>query len=311
MKEKITIVVPCYNEKEALAIFIKEINKLTNSMKNIDFELLFVDDGSEDSTIDIIKDFAKNDKRIKYISFSRNFGKEAAMFAGFEHSTGDYVVCIDADLQHPPQLIKKMYEIIKNEGYDCVAAHSIKRQNYSFLRKILTKSFYKIINKISNVEMKQNATDFRLMKRNMVNGILKTSERIRYLKGIFGYVGFKTKWIDYVDNERIAGKTKWNLKKLLKYASDGIISFSPVLPQSILKLGILLFMLTIIYLVIWMSACIIKVSIHNLILLSIFINLLLSSVIMCSLGIIGMYISQIHVEVKNRPHYLVREDNLE
>ena len=225
-KEKISIIVPCYNEEEALPIFYKEINRVSKEMKSVDFEFLFVNDGSRDKTLDILRDLSKKDKRVRFISFSRNFGKEAGMYAGLENATGDYVAIMDADMQDPPEMVKTMYDSIQNEGYDCVALCSPSHEGYSIMRKFFTNCWYKLIGMISSTPQVPGARDFRLMKRKMVDAIISMGEYNRYSKGIFSFVGFNTKWIDYKAPDRVAGETKWNFWKLFKYALEGILAFS-------------------------------------------------------------------------------------
>ena len=224
--EKISIVVPCYNEEKALPYFYKEIDKVSKKMKSLVFELLFVDDGSNDRTLEILKDLSKEDKRVKYLSFSRNFGKESAIYAGLENSTGDYVTLMDADLQDPPELLSKMYNCIKKEGYDSVGTRRVNRIGEPPIRSFFARCFYKIINKISKTEMVDGARDYRLMTRQMVDSIISMKEYNRYSKGLFSFVGFNTKWLEYENVERVAGETKWSFWKLLRYAFDGIIAFS-------------------------------------------------------------------------------------
>lgn len=222
----ISIVVPCFNEQEALPFFYKEFKSLTTKMDHEDFELIFVDDGSRDKTLDTIKDIAKNDTRIKYISFSRNFGKEAAILAGLEHSKGDYVALMDADLQDPPAILPEMYEALTVEGFDSAATRRVTRKGEPPIRSFFARMFYKIMNKISKAELVDGARDYRLMNRRFVDALLSMKEYNRFTKGLFGWVGFKTKWIEYENVERVAGETKWSFWKLLAYAIEGIVAFS-------------------------------------------------------------------------------------
>ena len=225
-KELISIVVPCYNEEESIPIFYKEIDKISKEMNEVNFEFLFINDGSKDKTIDILRDYSKKDKRVRYISFSRNFGKEAGMYAGLSNALGDYVAIMDVDLQDPPEMIKKMYKIIKEEHYDCAALYTNSHEGYNFIRKGLTNIWYKLIDKISDSKQVSGARDFRLMTRQMVDAIVSMKEYNRYTKGMFGFVGFETKWIEYSAPERAAGTSKFNLFKLIKYALEGIVAFS-------------------------------------------------------------------------------------
>lgn len=222
----ISIVVPCFNEQEALPFFYKEFKSLTTKMSYEDFELIFVDDGSRDKTLDTIKDIAKNDTRIKYISFSRNFGKEAAILAGLEHSKGDYVALMDADLQDPPAILPEMYEALTVEGFDSAATRRVTRKGEPPIRSFFARMFYKIMNKISKAELVDGARDYRLMNRRFVDALLSMKEYNRFTKGLFGWVGFKTKWIEFENVERVAGETKWSFWKLLAYAIEGIVAFS-------------------------------------------------------------------------------------
>ena len=213
MSDKISVIVPCYNEQEALPFFFEAIGKIAGKMKqeyNVDYEFVFVDDGSRDRTLEILRDFAKKDERVKYISFSRNFGKESAIYAGLEHVTGDYISMMDADLQDPPELLMEMYQEIKKGEYDCIGTRRVTRKGEPPIRSFFAHCFYKLMNKISKAEIVDGARDFRLMTRQMVNAILDVKEYNRFSKGIFGWVGFKTKWLEYENIERVAGNTKWS-----------------------------------------------------------------------------------------------------
>ena len=308
--KKISIVVPCYNEEEAIPLFYEEINKTSKEIKDYDFEFIFVNDGSKDNSASIMKELAKKDKRVKFIDFSRNFGKEAAMYAGLGLSSGDYITTMDVDLQDPPSLLPEMSKGITEEGYDCVATKSTSRNGYSFLRKTFTRWFYKIIAKISKTEMVAGARDYRLMTRQMVNAIINMKEYNRYSKGLFSFVGFKTKWIEFENQERVAGTTKWNFWKLFSYAIDGIVGFStaPLIISSIIGvLFCLISFIIIIFIVIrtlifgdptsgWPSlACII---------------FFVSGVQLFCIGIIGQYLSKVYLEVKNRPIYIIKDTNI-
>ena len=231
MSDKISVIVPCYNEQEALPFFYEAIGKIAGKMKqeyNVDYEFVFVDDGSRDRTLEILRDFAKKDERVKYISFSRNFGKESAIYAGLEHVTGDYISMMDADLQDPPELLMEMYQEIKKDEYDCIGTRRVTRKGEPPIRSFFAHCFYKLMNKISKAEIVDGARDFRLMTRQMVNAILDVKEYNRFSKGIFGWVGFKTKWLEYENIERVAGNTKWSFWKLFLYSLDGIVAFSTV-----------------------------------------------------------------------------------
>lgn len=306
-KDKISIIVPCYNEEESLPLFYEEINKVSLRMKDVTFEFLFINDGSVDSTLNILKKLAKSDKRVRYISFSRNFGKEAGMYAGLCNAVGDYVAIMDADMQDPPSMIEEMYSSIINEGYDCVALYSSSHDDYSFFRKFFTKCWYKTVDLIFSTKYVPGARDFRLMKRRMVDAVISVGEYNRYTKGIFSFVGFNTKWIDYKAPDRIRGKSKFNLKKLFKYALEGILAFSTAPLVLAAFLGIvfcLIAFLAILIIIIktlvfgdpvsgWPSlACII---------------IFMGGIQLFFLGVIGMYLSKAYLEVKKRPIYIIKE----
>lgn len=307
--EKISVVVSCYNEEKALPLFYKEIERVRKQdFENIvDFEYIFVNDGSKDKTLDIIKQLRAIDDKVRYVSFSRNFGKEAAMFAGLEASTGDYVTLMDADLQDPPALLKQMYDAIINEGYDSVGTRRVTRKGEPPIRSFFARMFYKIINKMSNIEMVDGARDYRLMKRQVVDAILSLKEYNRYSKGLFSFVGFDTKWIEYENVERVAGETKWSFWKLFKYALEGITAFSttPLIFSSIVGLIFcLVAFIAIIFIIVktlvygdptagWPSmACII---------------VFVSGIQLFTIGIIGQYLSKTYLEVKKRPIYIIKE----
>lgn len=307
--KKISVIVPCYNEEEAIGLFYEQINKVINSL-DYKFELIFVNDGSSDNTYNIIKNLADIDKNVKYINFSRNFGKEAAMYAGLELSSGDLVTIMDADLQDPPSLLPEMIDYIDKEGYDCVATKSTSRHGYSFLRKTFTRWFYKIIAKISKTQMVAGARDYRLMSRQMVNAIINMKEYNRYSKGLFSFVGFNTKWIEFENQERVAGSTKWNFWKLFSYALDGIVGFStaPLIISSVMGvIFCLISFVMIIFIIVktlvfgddtsgWPSlACII---------------FFVSGIQLFCLGIMGQYLSKTYLEVKNRPIYIIKDTNI-
>ena len=306
-KEKISIIVPCYNEEEALPIFYKEINRVSKEMKTVDFEFLFINDGSRDKTLDILRDLSKKDKRVRFISFSRNFGKESGMYAGLENATGDYVAIMDADMQDPPEMVKTMYDSIQNEGYDCVALYTKNHKDYSFVRKFFTKCWYKLIGMISSTPQVPGARDFRLMKRKMVDAIISMGEYNRYSKGIFSFVGFNTKWIDYTAPGRVAGVTKWSFWKLFKYALEGILAFSTT-PLILAALVGLIFCLIAFFVIVFI---IVKTIVWgdpvsgwpSLACIVIFVG----GLQLFFFGIMGMYMSKLYLEVKKRPIYIISE----
>ena len=306
--EKISVIVSCYNEQESIPLFYQEIERVRKQdFPNEEFEYIFVNDGSKDDTLEEIKELHKKDDKVKFISFSRNFGKEAAMLAGLDKATGDYVTLMDADLQDPPYLLRQMYDIIKNEDYDCVATRRVTRKGEPPIRSFFARMFYKLINKMSDIEMVDGARDYRLMKRQVANSIISMREYNRYSKGIFTFVGFKTKWLEYENVKRVAGETKWSFWKLVKYAIEGITAFStvPLIMSSIICLLFCLIAFLLILVIIfktlvygdptsgWPSlVCII---------------FLVSGVQLFSLGIIGQYLSKTYLEVKHRPIYIIKE----
>lgn len=309
-KDTISIIVPCYNEEESLVLFYKEFNKCIKKIKNINYELILVNDGSKDKTMEVILKLAKKDKNIKYISFSRNFGKESAMYAGLKNSTGDYVAIMDADLQDPPSLLAEMLETLRNEGYDSVATRRVTRKGEPPIRSFFARLFYKIINKISKADIVDGARDYRLMNRKMVNAIVEMGEYNRFSKGIFGWVGFKTKWLAYENIERVAGETKWNFWKLFLYSLEGIVAFSTV-PLTIASLlGILfIFVSFIVILIIIAKTLIFGDSTSgwpSLVCIIFFV----SGIQLFCLGIIGQYLSKTYLEVKKRPIYIVDKTNI-
>ena len=242
--KKISLVVPCYNEEEVIKIFYNEIQKIKKDFDNVCFEIIFVNDGSRDKTLELMRELSNNDD-VRYVSFSRNFGKEAAMYAGLETSTGDYVAIMDADLQDPPALLKEMYEILESGEYDSVATRRVTRKGEPVIRSFFARLYYKIINKISKTEIVDGARDFRLMTRQMVNAVLEVKEYNRFSKGIFSWVGFRTKWLEYENVERAAGETKWSFWKLFKYSLDGIFSFSTAPLKAIAISGIIFCVLSV------------------------------------------------------------------
>ena len=305
--EKISIIVPCYNEEESMPLFYDEICKTASSFDKVDFEFIFVNDGSRDRTLEIARDLSKKDKRVRYISFSRNFGKEAAMLAGLDHSTGDYVAIMDADLQDPPSMLHEMYEGIKNEGYDCVATRRVSRKGEPPIRSFFAKCYYKLINKISDTEIVDGARDYRLMSRQMVDSILSLKEYNRFSKGIFSWVGYNTKWLEYKNVERVAGTTKWSFWKLFLYSLESIVAFSTV-PLAISSIiGILFFLISMIMIVFIVVRTLTfgdpVAGWPSLVCIIFFV----SGVQLFGIGVIGQYLSKLYLEVKNRPVYIVKE----
>lgn len=306
----LSIVVPCYNEQEALPFFYKEICRVAGEMKashGADFEFIFVDDGSKDDTLSIARGLRRQDKRVRYISFSRNFGKEAGILAGLEAARGDYVAMMDADLQDPPALLPRMLDALLEEDYDCAATRRTTRKGEPPIRSFFARMFYKIINRMSDADIVDGARDYRLMRRRMVDAILALPEYNRFSKGIFGWVGFKTKWLEYVNVERVAGETKWSFWKLFRYSLEGIVAFStaPLALASLMGIAFCALAFVMILFIIartllfgdptsgWPSlVCII---------------FLCSGVQLFCMGVLGQYLAKTYMEVKRRPVYIVRE----
>jgi glycosyltransferase involved in cell wall biosynthesis len=310
---KISVVVPCYNEEKVIDDFYTEtkdiLSGLVNSGKISAFEFVFVNDGSKDMTLDIVKSLSEVDSGVRFISFSRNFGKEAAIFAGLKYSSGDYVVIMDADLQDPPSFIPQMLEVVMTGEYDCAGARRNSRVGEPVIRSLFSRTFYKLMAKISDVEILDGARDFRLMTRRYVDALLDLSERNRFSKGLFPWVGFKTKWFDYENVERKAGDTKWSFWKLFSYSIDGIVSFSnaPLVLVSLLGLLFCLFAFGLL-LYFLLQKLIGGIDIQGYAAM-ICIILFLGGVQLFGIGILGQYIAKIFIEVKKRPLYIVSESS--
>ena len=307
----LSVVVPCYNEQEAMPLFYDEIIKSADKMKSsVEFEIIFVDDGSKDNTLQVARTLSEKDERVKYISFSRNFGKEAAIYAGLEDAKGDFVAIMDVDLQDPPELLVEMYDEIINEGYDCVATRRVSRKGEPPIRSFFARCFYLLINKMSKTEIVDGARDYRLMTKQMVESILSLKEYNRFSKGLFSWVGYKTKWLEYENIERVAGETKWSFGKLFIYSLEGIVAFSTV------PLAIASFAGMILCLVAFVLICVIvaKTLIFgepvkgypSLICAITFIG----GIQLFCIGILGQYLSKTYLETKNRPIYIAKEKKL-
>lgn len=304
---KISLVVPCYNEEQALPFLYDEIKKVANEMPDLEFEFIFINDGSKDKTLAIIKSLQDDDSRVHYVSFSRNFGKEAGIYAGLKAATGDYVALIDADLQDPPSLLKEMYHILTTEDYDCVATCRLDRKGEPALRSFFAKQFYKLINKISDTEIVDGARDFRLMSRQMVDAILDLSEYNRFSKGIFGWVGFNTKWLAYENVERVAGETKWSFIGLFFYSIEGIIAFSTRPLYIASAFGILFCLIAFIMICfIIVKTLIFGESVQGYP-STLCIIFFIGGIQLFCLGILGQYLSKTYLETKRRPIYIIKE----
>lgn len=308
MRKKITLIVPCFNEEEALPIFYKEATKVAEKL-DYEYELLFINDGSKDNTLNLMKGFAAKDSHVRYISFSRNFGKEAAMYAGFCNADGDYAAVMDADMQDPPSLLPRMLEILESDEYDSVATRRVDRVGEPPIRSWFARRFYSLINKISDADVVDGARDFRLMKREMVDAVVAMGETNRFSKGIFGWIGFKTFWMPYENTERVAGETKWSFWALFKYAIDGVINFSET-PLEIAS---------------WFGMCVTALALASLVFIvvrrlcfgdpvagwasTISVIVFIGGLQLFCMGVMGRYIAKNYAESKHRPHYIVAETN--
>ena len=303
----LSVIVPCYNEEDVLPIFLERVSAVLSGMTSVRYELVIVDDGSKDGTLQILRSTCANDDHVRYLSLSRNFGKDAAMLAGLEAAAGDYIAVIDADLQHPPELLPEMYDSIVNMGYDCVSTRRVSRKGEPLIRSFFARRFYKLIRRISRIEIVDGAVDFRLMTRQVADAILSLREYNRFSKGIFSWVGFNTKWIAFENSARVAGKAKWSFWQLFLYAVDGIIGFSTA-PLAIASISGILFCLLafagVLFIIIrwllfgdpvagWASiVCIV---------------LFASGIQLFCVGILGQYLAKNYLETKNRPIYIVKE----
>lgn len=304
---KLSIVVPCFNEEQALPFFFEETEKVIQSM-DIDREYIFVNDGSSDQTLKVLKEFNElYPEIVHYVDFSRNFGKEAALYAGLIYTTGDFVTVMDADLQDPPELLPKMYELIVNQDYDCVGTRRANRSGEPIIRSFFANQFYKLINKISQTEMVNGARDFRLMTRQMVDAILKLSEYNRFSKGLFSWVGFKTTYLSYENKERVAGETSWSFWSLFKYSLEGIINFSnaPLLLSA--WMGVASFAISIVMMIFIVVRTIIFGNETSGWTSMVTIMLLIGGIQLLGIGVLGQYIGKIYLEVKKRPVFIIKE----
>ena len=306
-KKKISVIVPCYNEQEVLPMFRVEIlnvaDEMTKKYPGLEFEFLFINDGSADGTLELLRKYSESDYRFRYVSFSRNFGKESAMLAGLENCRGDYAVILDADLQHPPSHIPKMYEYVVSGDYDCAATRRVSRKGEPKLLSFFSASFYKVINKISQTHIVDGAQDFRFMTRQMVDAILSMKEYNRFSKGIFSWVGFKTKYIEVENTERAAGKTTWNFWKLLMYSFEGITAFSTAPLFLSVVMGIIFLLIAV---VVALVTLISGGSMSGDPLIVTMVCLIGGIQLFC-MGVLGQYIAKTYMEVKSRPRYIIGE----
>lgn len=312
-KKTIELIVPCYNEEKCVALFYNRIKEVFAEMPEYDFIITYIDDGSKDHTMKEIKKVVStaDTGRVQYISLSRNFGKESAIYAGLSKCTGDYVALLDADLQHPPELLKEMLVAIEEEGYDCASARRVSRKGEPFIRSMFSKAFYHIINHITVIDLVPGSTDYRLMKRSVVEAIVSMTERERFTKGIYAWVGFKNKWIEYENVERAAGSTTWNFWGLVRYAYSGFIAFATTPLRGVIYFGMLIVLLAIYFAVkIYLGALHTPDSQRTGYASIMILMLFLGGVIITILGMIGEYMARIYMEVKNRPIYFSRETNI-
>ena len=310
-KPLVSIVCPCYNEEPMLPIYYEAMQKIVFSqLADYDFELILINDGSKDRTLPILRELAQKDERVKYISFSRNFGKEAAMYAGLKHAKGDFICVMDCDLQDPPEMISQMLQRLEADACDCVATRRVTRKGEPKIRSAFARAFYRIINKISDTEFVDGARDFRMMRRCVVDAVLDLPEYHRFSKGIFMWVGFDTVWLEYENIERVAGETKWSFWKLTKYAIEGIVSFSTAPLQLATAVGCIVSALALLYMVIRVVIAMIwgnPVAGYPSLLA---IMLTLGGFILLALGIIGEYVARTYMQVKHRPIYIQKESNI-
>ena len=306
---KLSLIVPCFNEEEALPPFYEELKRVLNGLSGYEFQILFIDDGSKDNTLSVIKKFAETDSSVEYISFSRNFGKEAAMYAGFKNADGDFVAVMDADLQDPPALLPEMLKILNETDYDSVATRRKDRKGEPFFRSLCSKLFYKIVRKADKSDVADGARDFRLMKRSMVNAIVSMSEVNRFTKGIFGWIGFKTYWLPFENVERVAGKTKWDFKGLFNYSIAGIVNFSDLPLKLVFNFGMFFTVASVIALITLLVLRIVNVP-FSIILPLVAFMAFFCGIILIALGVLGRYIGNTYFETKRRPLYIVDKTNV-
>ena len=311
MRKLISLIIPCYNEEAGLGILYKALTEVSAKMSEYDFEYLFINDGSKDSTLDLITEFADGDPRVKYISFSRNFGKEAAMYAGFCNAKGDYVTVMDSDMQDPPSLLPQMVEILEQGEYDSVATRRVTRAGEPPVRSFFARAFYKIINRISDANVVDGARDFRLMRREMVDTIVSMGEANRFSKRIFGWIGFKTYWLSYENVERAAGETKWSFWKLFKYAIDGMVNFSQAPLMISAWVGFFFVLVSLLAIVfVFVRKLVYGGSVEGWASL-VCIMLFIAGVQLFCMGVMGSYLAKIYQESKHRPHYIVGKTNID
>ena len=304
----LSIVVPCFNEEESVEIFLKEIQKV---LDDYDFEVIYVNDGSSDDTLKNIKEIADSNSNVKYISFSRNFGKESAIYAGLKNATGDLVCLMDVDLQHPPSLLPEMIETVSGGEYDVVAARRVSRKGEPAIKSFFSHLFYKFFNKISQMDLVEGATDYRVMARYVVDAVLELNEYNRFSKGLFHWVGFNTKWLPYENVERVAGETTWSFWGLVRYSVEGIVAFT-TLPLSISTfLGTIFSIIAFVYMIFIIIRYLLYSDPVQGFATIMCVMLLLGGIQLLSIGVLGKYLEKTYVETKNRPIFIVKESNID
>ena len=308
----LSVIVPCYNEEAAIPFFYEEMKKIIGQFETshpeVEFEFIFVDDGSTDNTVSVIKKLREEDRKVHFVSFSRNFGKEAALYAGFTKAAGDYVVCMDADLQDPPQLLEELYTAVTEQGYDSAATRRVSRKGEPKIRSFFARAFYRLMNRISDTEFVDGARDYRIMTRKMVDAILELGESNRFTKGIYSWVGFKTKWIEFENVERIAGESKWSFFGLLRYSFEAILGFSTAPLSFVITLGFIVTIMAFALIVF----VVIRTLLHgdptsgwpSMICIVVFFA---GTQLLCT-GIVGAYLGKTYLETKNRPIFITREE---
>lgn len=307
----LTVVVPCYNEEEAIPFFYEEMLKtievFNKDFPSVEFEMLFIDDGSKDKTLKVLREYNEKDKRVRYVSFSRNFGKEAGIYAGLDNAKGDYVVIMDADLQDPPSLLPEMFKAVTEEGFDSAATRRVTRKGEPVIRSFFARMFYKLMARISKTEIVDGARDYRIMTRQMVDAILSMGEYNRFTKGIYGWVGFETKWFEYENVERVAGETKWSFWKLFMYSIEGVIGFStaPLVISSFF--GILCMLLAFVMIVFTIIRKLIYGDPTSGWPSLVCIIMLIGGMQLSCIGIVGEYLAKTYLETKHRPIYIAKE----
>lgn len=306
--KKLSIVVPCYNEQEAAPIFYDTVHGMEDKLSSVELEFIFVDDGSKDGTLDVLRGLHAKDERVHYVSFSRNFGKEAGIYAGLEKSTGDYVVIMDVDLQDPPAMLPEMLSYIESGEYERVATRRVDRKGEPPIRSWFARKFYKLMNKISSADIVDGARDYQMMTRKVVDSILAMGEYNRFSKGIFGWVGFKSKWLEFENVERVAGETKWSFWKLFIYAIDGIVAFStaPLIMASVF--GVIMCLVAFIFILVIIVKTLILGDPTSGWPSMVCIILLVSGIQLLCMGVLGQYMAKTYLETKKRPIYLVQEE---